>query len=111
MTDELTVSSTGALEQAIARRVAHLHNGESVLPAAVDCDASFFATTGFCIGPHVLDSLDIVEMLTALEVDFNVDIITSHGTDQYDSIAKLTRLLERIVGASELAAFESRWSG
>jgi acyl carrier protein len=109
MTDELAVSSA-ALEQAIARRVAHLHDGESIAPAAIDCEASFFATTGFCIGPHVLDSLDIVEMLTALEVDFNVDIITSYGVEQYDSIAKVTSLLERIVDASELAAFEGRWS-
>jgi len=109
MTDELAVSSA-ALEQAMARRVAHLHDGEAIMPAAIDCDASFFTATGFCIGPHVLDSLDIVEMLTALEVDFNIDIITSYDVHRYDSIAKLTSLLKRIVDPSELAAFEDRWS-
>jgi hypothetical protein len=50
-------------------------------------------------------------MVTSLEVDFNVAIITSHSIDQYDSIAKLTSLLKQIVDASELAAFEGRWSG
>jgi hypothetical protein len=110
MTDELAVSSA-ALEQAIARRIAHLYDPESVLPVAIDCEVSFFATTGFCIGPHVLDSLDIVEMLTALEVDFDVDVISSHSIDQYDSIAKLAHLLDQLVGGSELAAFEGRWGG
>jgi hypothetical protein len=110
MTDELAVSYA-ALEQSIARRAAHLYDPESAPLAAIDCDVSFFVTTGFCIGSHVLDSLDIVEMLTALEVDFNVDIITSHSIDQYDSIAKLARLLAQIVEASELEAFEERWGG
>jgi hypothetical protein len=111
MADELAAASAGSLEQAIARRVAHLHDGESVHPAAIDCDASFFATAGFCIGPYVLDSLDIVEMIAALEVDFSVDIVRPHDVNQYDSVAKLARLLEQIVDATELAAFESRWVG
>ncbi len=109
MTDELAVSSTSSLEQAVARRVAHLHD-RSVDPAAIDCDASFFAPTGFYIGANVLDSLDIVEMIVALEVDFNSDIVTAHDVTQYDSIAKLSRLLEQIVDAPELAVFESDWA-
>ncbi len=111
MADKLAASSAGSLEQAMARRLAHLHDGESIPPAAIDCDASFFAATGFCIGPCVLDSLDIVEMFAALEVDFNVDIVRTRDVSQYDSVAKLARLLEQIVDASELAAFEDRWSG
>lgn len=111
MADELAVSSAGALAQAIARRVADLHDGESVVSAEIDCEASFFAATGFCVGPHSLDSLDIVEMITALEVDFNVDIITTRAAHEYDSIAKLARLLEQIVDPDELAAFEDRWGG
>jgi hypothetical protein len=109
MTDELAAWSI-SLEQAVARRLAHLHADGSVDPAAIDCNASFFAPTGFCIGAYVLDSLDIVEMIVALEVDFNIDIVMAHDVTQYDSIAKLTRLLEEIAGASELAAFESQWA-
>jgi acyl carrier protein len=109
MTDELAATSTGSLEQAVARRLAYLYDDESVDLAAIDCDASFFAPTGFYIGANVLDSLDIVEMIVALEVDFNSDIVMAHDVTQYDSIAKLSRLLEQIVGATELAAFESHW--
>jgi len=110
MTDKLVASSTGSLEQAVARRLAHMYDGESVDPAAIDCDASFFAPTGFYIGTYVLDSLDIVEMIVALEVEFNIDIVMAHDVTQYDSIAKLSRLLEQIVDATELAAFESHWA-
>ncbi len=101
----------GSLEQAVTRRLAHLHDGESVEHAAIDCDASFFAPAGFYVGDDVLDSLDIVEMIVALEVDFNIDIVMAHDVTQYDSIAKLSRLLEQIAGAAELAAFESHWGG
>jgi hypothetical protein len=111
MTDEAAVSSTLPLEQAIARRLAHLHDHRSVEPPAIDCDASFFSPTGFCIGAHVLDSLDIVEMIVALEVDFDVDIVTAHEVTRYDSIAKLSHLLEQLVDASELAAFKDCWKG
>jgi acyl carrier protein len=110
MTDELVVSSTGSLEQAMARRIAHLYYRGSVEHAAIDCDASFFAPTGFRVGGDVLDSLDIVEMIVALEVDFNVDIVMAHDVAQYDSVAKLSRLLEQIAGATELAVFEGHWS-
>jgi acyl carrier protein len=109
MADKLAAASTGSLELALARRLAHLHDGESVDPAAIDCDASFFAPTGFYIGTYVLDSLDIVEMIVALEVDFDIDIVMAHDVTQFDSIAKLSRLLEQVVRATELAAFESHW--
>jgi hypothetical protein len=69
----------------------------------------FFAPTGFYVGDHVLDSLDIVGVIVALEVDFNIDIVMAHDVAQYDSIAKLSRLLEEIAGAAELATFESHW--
>jgi acyl carrier protein len=111
MIDKLAASSTGSLEHAVARRLAHLRGQEPVDLAAVDRDASFFASTGFYIGSNPLDSLDIVEMIVAVEVDFNIDIVTAHDVTQYDSIAKLSRLLEEIAGATELAAFESRWGG
>lgn len=111
MADALAGPSTGSLEQAIARRLAHLHDDESGPPAAIDCDASFYAATGFCIGAYLLDSLDIVEMFAALEVDFNVDIMTTRDVTQYASVTKLARLLEQIVDTSELAAFEGRWGG
>jgi acyl carrier protein len=111
MADELIAPSTRSFEQAVARRVAHLHDGEAVDLGAIDCDASFFAPTGFYVGEHVLDSLDIVEMIVALEVDFDVDIVMAHDVTRYDSIAKLSRLLEQIAGATELAAFESQWGG
>jgi acyl carrier protein len=109
MTDAPVVTSA-ALEQAIARRITHIYDPDSVSPAAIDCGASFFDATGFSVGPHVLDSLDIVEILTALEVDFGVDIISAQGADQYDSVAKLARLLEQICDADALVAFEARWS-
>jgi acyl carrier protein len=109
MADERVASSTGSLEQAVARRLAHLHDGESVDSTAIDCDASFFAPTGFSVGDDVLDSLDIVEMIVTLEVDFDIDIVMAHDVTQYDSIAKLSRLLEEVAGAAELAAFESHW--
>jgi acyl carrier protein len=109
MADKLGGSSTGSLEQSVARRLAHLHDGESVDHAVIDCDASFFAPTGFYIGAYVLDSLDIVELIVTLEVDFDIDIVMAHDVTQYDSIAKLSRLLEQIVGATELAAFKSHW--
>jgi acyl carrier protein len=109
MADELVASPTGSFEQAVARRVAHLHHGESNDHAVVDCDASFFAPTGFYVGEHVLDSLDIVELIVALEVDFDVDIVMAHDVTRYDSIAKLSGLLEQIGGPAELAAFERRW--
>jgi hypothetical protein len=109
MPEELVELSIRSFEQAVARRVAHLHDGRTVDPAAIDCDASFFAPTGFYVGEHVLDSLDIVEMIVALEVDLNVDIVMTHDVAQYDSIAKLGRLLAQIAGTSELAAFERHW--
>jgi len=110
MTDELVATPNSSLERAVARRLAHLHDDESVTAAAaIDCDASFFAPTGFFVGDDVLDSLDIVEMIVALEVDFNIDIVMAHDVTQYDSIAKLSHLLEEIAGAAERAAFESHW--
>jgi acyl carrier protein len=111
MADEMDRSSTSSLEQAVARRLACLHSGESVDYAGIDCDASFFAPTGFFVGEDPLDSLDLVEMIVALEVDFDVDIVMAHDVTQYDSIAKLSRLLEEIAGTTELAAFESQWGG
>lgn len=111
MADEMVASSTGSLERAVARRLAHLYDREAVDRSAIDCGASFFAPTGFYIGDHVLDSLDIVEMIVALEGDFNIDIVMAHDVTQYDSIAKLSRLLEEIAGATELAAFEGHWGG
>jgi acyl carrier protein len=109
MADKLAASSTGTLEQALARRLAHLHHGACVDPAAIDCDASFFAPTGFYIGAYVLDSLDIVEMIVALEVDFDIDIVMAHDVAQFDSLAKLSGLLEKIVDATELVAFQEHW--
>ena len=109
MTDETVASSAGSLVRAVARRLADLHDGESFDPTAVDCDASFFAPTGFCVGDHVLDSLDIVEMIVVLEVDFDVDIVMAHDVAEFESIVKLSRLLEEIAGVAELAAFESHW--
>ena len=111
MADELVASSAGSLQRAMVRRLAHLHGGESVDHPAIDCHASFFAPTGFYVDEDVLDSLDIVEMIVALEVDFDVDIVMAHDVSRYDSIAKLSRLLEEIADATEVAAFESRWSG
>jgi acyl carrier protein len=103
------VVTSAALDQAIARRITHIYDPDSASPAAIDCDASFFDATGFSVGSHVLDSLDIVEILAALEVDFEVDI-SARSVDQYDSITKLARLLEQIVDAKALVAFEARWS-
>jgi hypothetical protein len=111
MADELAASSNVSLEQAVARRLAALHDGESVGHVAIDCDSSFFAPTGFYIGAYALDSLDIVEMIVTLEVDFNIDIVMAHDVTQYDSIAKLSRLLEQVADATDLAAFESHWEG
>lgn len=109
MADKLIAPSTGSLERAVARRLAHLHEGESLDPATIDCDASFFAPDGFYIGAHVLDSLDIVEMIVALEVDFNTDIVMAHDVTQFESIAKLSCLLEQIVDPTDLVGFESHW--
>jgi acyl carrier protein len=109
MADEVIASAACSLEQAMARRLAHLYDGEGLDLVTVDCDASFFAPTGFYVGEHGLDSLDIVEMIVALEVEFQTEIVGTHDVIQYDSIAKLSRLLEQIAGANELAAFESHW--
>jgi hypothetical protein len=104
-----TTASTGVLQRAIVRRLSQLHDGETVDIAIVDCDASFFAPTGFYIGDRVLDSLDIVEMIVTLEVDFGIGIVESYDVTQFDSIEKLSRLLEAIAPPVERAAFESRW--
>src|SRR5580692_10220616 len=103
-----TIASTGALQRAIIRRLSQLHDGETVDIARVDCDASFFAPTGFYIGDRVLDSLDIVEMVVALEVDFGIGIVESYDVTQFDSIEKLSRLLEAVAPPVERTAFESR---
>ncbi len=111
MADDLVMSSTRSLEQAVARRVARLHDTDEFRPVAIDRDASFFAPTGFHVGGQVLDSLDIVEMIVALEVDFDVDIVMAHDVTRYDSIVKLSRLLEEIADGTKLSEFELRWGG
>jgi hypothetical protein len=111
MADGLAGSSPSSLEHAVTRRLAHLYHGECFDHAVIDRNASFFAPTGFYVGDDVLDSLDIVEMIVALEVDFDIDIVMGHDLTRYDSIAKLSHLLKEIAGATELAAFESHWSG
>ena len=96
------------LERAIVRRLGRLHD-ELFDVDAVDLEASFFAPTGFYLGERVLDSLDIVEMIVALEVDFSVSIVESHEVARYDSIAKLTVLLEEVAGPLECASFARAW--
>ena len=104
------VAPSGALEKAVACRLCQLHAGDIALdPAAVDCQASFFAPAGFYMGDHVLDSLDIVEMIVALEVDFKVSIVNARDVTQYDSIAKLSGLLEEVAGKTERESFEAQW--
>ncbi len=98
-----------ALERAIIRRLSELHPEESLAAATADCDASFFAPTGFFLGDRVLDSLDIVEMVVALEVDFGIRIVEAHDVTTYDSIAKLCLLITDVAGEDERAAFERRW--
>jgi acyl carrier protein len=107
----LSTVPSDTLKEAIVRRLGQLHDDElGVDVAAVDCHASFFAPTGFRIGDHVLDSLDIVEMIVALEVDFDVSIVETRDVTQYDSIAKLSVLLEEIAGQAELESFERQWT-
>jgi len=99
-----------SLERAIVRRLSHLHSWEPLDVATVDCHASFFAPTGFFLGDHVLDSLDIVDILVALQLDFNINIMDTYSVTEYDSIAKLSLLVEQIVEHAGRAAFESEWS-
>ncbi len=78
--------------------------------ATVDCHASFFAPTGFFLGDRVLDSLDIVDIVAALQLDFNINIMDTFVVTQYDSIAKISLLVEQTAEHAERAAFEREWS-
>lgn len=91
------------------RRLSQLHNGEIADLDEVDCHVSFFVPTGFQLGGQVLDSLDIVEMVVALEVDFNISIVDTYDVVRFDSIAKLSQLLEETVAPAKRAEFESKW--
>jgi hypothetical protein len=99
-----------SLERAVVRRLSHLCNEESLDVATVDCHASFFAPTGFSLGDRVLDSLDIVNIVVALQLDFNINIMDTYVVTQYDSIAKISLLVEQTVEHAGRAAFEREWS-
>jgi acyl carrier protein len=106
----LTTTPRSSLEAAILRRLSRLHDGEIADLDEVDCHASFFVPTGFQLGGQVLDSLDIVEMVVALEVDFNISIVDTYDVVRFDSIAKLSLLLEETVAPAMRAEFEGKWS-
>jgi hypothetical protein len=101
---------TGNLEKAIIRRLGLLHQEGDLDEASVDCHASFFAPTGFSLGDRVLDSLDIVEIIVTVEVDFGVDLVEAHDIATFDSISKLCALLERVAQPAARAEFERLWS-
>lgn len=101
---------TGDLEKAIVRRLGLLHHEAGVDEASVDRHASFFAPAGFSLGDFVLDSLDIVEIIVTVEVDFGVDLVEAHDITTFDSISKLCALLERIAQPVARAEFERLWS-
>jgi hypothetical protein len=105
----LITSPTSGLEKAIVRRLGLLHYECELDESSVDCHASFFAPTGFSIGDRVLDSLDIVEIIVTLEVDFDVDLVEAHDIATFDSISKLCALLERIAQPATRAEFERLW--
>jgi acyl carrier protein len=100
---------TSKLEKAIIRRLGQLHHEGELDESSVDCRASFFAPTGFSLGDRVLDSLDIVEIIVTLEVDFGVDLVEAHDIATFDSISKLCVLLEQITQPAARAEFERLW--
>jgi acyl carrier protein len=104
----VATTSSGPFERAIVRRLSQLLDA-SLDASAVDCHASFFEPTGYFFGGHVLDSLDIVEMIVALEVDFGISIVETYDATRFDSIAKLGVLLEGVAGESTRVSFEQTW--
>lgn len=76
----------------------------------VDCDASFLEPSGFCFGSHIFDSLDIVEMIVLLEVDFNVPLISASDPSKYDSIAKLSAYIDVRADDGLIGQFVQRWT-
>lgn len=104
-----TEPSTSDLESALVRRLWLLHDEGDPDEATVDRQASFFAPTGFSLGGRVLDSLDIVEIIVTVEVDFAVDLVEAHDIAAFDSIAKLSALLERIAQPAARAEFQRLW--
>jgi acyl carrier protein len=108
--DAPLTTAPSSLERAIVRRLIHLLNEESLDAAAVDCHASFFAPAGFFPGDYMLDSFDIFEVIAALQLDFNINIVDTYDVIQYDSIAKLSLLVEQTVEHAWRAGFESEWS-
>jgi hypothetical protein len=98
------------LQKTIVRRLGLLHQDGDLDEASVDCQASFFAPTGFSLGDRVLDSLDIVEIVVTVEVDFGVELVETHDIATFDSISKLCALLEQIAQPAARAEFERLWS-
>jgi acyl carrier protein len=98
------------LEHAVVRRLIHQVD-QAVSVSEVDCDASFFRPTGYRFGEHVLDSLDLVEIIVALEIDVGVALAELDDFSQIDSISKIAVLIERLAEPSTLASFESEWAG
>jgi hypothetical protein len=100
----------GGLEKAVVRRLGLLHDEVALDEASVDRHASFFSPTGFSVGDHLLDSLDIVELIVTVEVDFGVELVEAHDIAMFDSISKLCALLERTTKPAVLTEFERLWS-
>jgi acyl carrier protein len=106
MADCGRMNSIAELERAIACSLADRWSAD---PDVVDCDASFFDPMGFSIGDHIFSSLEIVEMMIALEVEFEVPIIIAGDPTEFESVAKLSTFIGERVEHSTASRFVERW--
>jgi acyl carrier protein len=103
----MTPTSGTALQAAVIGHFArHLHHDVSL--DDVDCNARFFAQSGFYLGEYVLDSLSLVEAIVTLESELQVGILDNGNSDMWASIAKLSEFVHAAADPSRLRAFEQR---
>jgi acyl carrier protein len=84
------------------------HFSRDAAPDTVDRDMSFFATGGFAIDGHVLDSLDLVEAVGVLEEELKLDLL-DQDLEHLDTINRLAEFVATQGDGSVVEDFCGRW--
>ena len=82
---------------------------ESVDLTAVDLSASFLGEDRFVLGRRTLDSLDLVEVFTAVEDELGSELFDVEDIDEIASLDRIGHHLLRRADPARLQAYCRRW--
>jgi hypothetical protein len=106
--DAASEVASDRLAQAIVTRAAGLFSVANKFDPAV-LDLQLLGGEAIEIGGHVLDSLDFVELMVALQEDLDVSLLDIEDMEQVGTLRGLAQLIVESGPTARLAEFCERW--